>query len=111
VHKMPDFAFYTDVYRGSDISAAAFPRLIQRARDWLEGLEYICRVVPYGPQSRKMALCAAAEVLQRQRNAGYSRTSIGGVSVTYEKNPVPLQRQLVQAVSGYLEIYRGVSVP
>ena len=59
---MPDYGFYTDVYAGTVIKQAAFEEMIRRVAQWLEGLERCCRVQPYGPQSRQMALCAVAEV-------------------------------------------------
>lgn len=109
MHNMPDYGFYRDVYAGTSIREAAFPELIRRASDWLQGLENRCRVEPYGSDSRKMALCAAAETLLRWRQRGdYAQTSVGGVTVRYEKSDVPLQRQLLQDVSGYLDVYRGV---
>lgn len=109
MHNMPDYGFYTDVYAGSVIAEGAFAELIRRSADWLEGLERCCRVESYGPDSRKMALCAVAEALYRHRSrAAVEQSTVGNVSVRYEKNDVPLQRLLLQSVSGYLEVYRGV---
>jgi len=109
VHKMPDYGFYTDVYTGSTIPQAVFGEMLRRAADWLEGLERCCRVESYGPESRKMALCAAAEELYRHRvRASVEQSTVGGISVRYEKSDAPLQRRLLQSVAGYLEVYRGV---
>lgn len=109
MHKMPDYGFYTDVYAGTQLSQGAFPEMIRRAADWLEGLERYCRVVPYGQDSRRMALCAAAEVFHSWRKRAFvEQTTVGSVSVRYEKDGAPLQRQLLDAVKGYLELYRGV---
>ncbi len=80
------------------------------AARWLQKLERCCRVTPYGPDSRKMAICSVAETLAVwERKHSYLETSIGGVRVRYQENDIPLQRQMLQNASGYLEIYRGVS--
>ncbi len=107
---MPDYGFYTDVYMGAAISQTAFPGLIARAGGWLRQLEGSCRVVSYGSDSRKLALCAAAETLYfHGGKQGIAQTSVGGVTVRYEQGGVPLQRLLLDAISGYLEVYRGAS--
>lgn len=106
---MPDYRFYTGEYAGSLIPEGAFREYIQRAGDWLQWLEGCCTVVPYGPLSRKMALCALAETYYRHRRRQFCRqTQVGSVSVQYEKDTVPLQRQLLESARGYLEVYRGV---
>ena len=106
---MPDYGFYRDVYRGTAISQTAFAGLIARAEGWLRQLEDSCRVEQYGLESRKMAVCAAAEVLYHHGGKrGVAETSVGGVTVRYEQGGVPLQRLMLDAVSGYLDVYRGV---
>ena len=56
-----------------------------------------------------MALCALAETYYRHRRRQFCRqTQVGSVSVQYEKDTVPLQRQLLESARGYLEVYRGV---
>ena len=106
---MPDYGFYQDIYRGSAIAPTAFPGLAARAGSWLRQLENSCRVVSYGEESRKMAICAAAEVLHfHGGKRGVAQTSIGGVTVRYEQGGVPLQRLMLDAVGGFLEVYRGV---
>lgn len=111
MHNMPDYGFYKDVYLGTSVSEVAFPELIARAKEWLEKIERCCRVVPYGPDSRKMALCSIAEtLLVWYKKQNFTQATVGGVTVRYEKNDLPLQRQLVQNIAGYLEIYRGVPV-
>ena len=107
---MPDYGFYQEVYQGRAIPEAEFSALRVTADRWLQKLERCCRVTPYGPDSRKMAICAVAETLADwERKHQYLETSIGGVRVRYRQNDVSLQRQLLQNASGYLEIYRGVS--
>jgi hypothetical protein len=107
---MPDYGFYRDVYLGTSVPQGAFDRYCARASQWLQQLERYCRVVSYGEDSRKMALCAAADVLYvHGRRQGISQTSIGGVSVHYRSDGASLQQRLLQAVCGYLEVYRGVS--
>ena len=110
VPDMPDYGFYRDVYLGSAIPESAYTGMIARAGSWLRQLENSCRVVSYGEESRKLALCAAAETLYfHGSKQGIAQTSVGGVTVRYEQGGVPLQRLLLQAVGGFLEVYRGVS--
>ena len=107
---MPDYTFYQTEYQGSMLPEAEFSALRVPADRWLQKLERSCRVNPYGPDSRKMAVCAIAETLGNwERKHQYLETSIGGVRVRYQQSDLPLQRQLLQNASGYLEIYRGVS--
>lgn len=108
MHNMPDYGFYTDVYAGTMLKPGTFSQMLRQAVRWLEMLEQRCRVVAYGPESRKMALCAAAEELYRYRTTErIAQSAIGSVSIRYEKSE-PLSRRLLQSVAGYLEIYRGV---
>lgn len=110
MHNMPDYTFYKEGYEGSTISEGEFPPLCAAAVRWLQKLERCCRVTPYGDESRKMAICAIAETLALwERKHQYLETSVGGVRVRYQQSDLPLQRQLLQNASGYLEIYRGVS--
>ena len=107
---MPDYTFYRDVYEGSQLSEPRFRELSLRGREWLEKLERCCRVTPYGTESRKMAICSVAETLAAwERRNHCLEESVGSVRVRYQKNDLPLQRQLLQNVSGYVEVYRGVS--
>ena len=56
-----------------------------------------------------MALCALAETFYNYRKRRFcQQVQAGSLSVRYEKDTVPLQRQLLQSVGGYLEVYRGV---
>ena len=106
---MPDHAFYRDVYEGSLLSEPRFREYALRGKEWVEKLERCCRVTPYGADSRKMAICAVAETLVAwERKHSFLEESVGSVRVRYQKNDLPLQRQLLQNVSGYMEIYRGV---
>ena len=106
---MPDYDFYQQAFAGSVIPEGAFRENIARAEQWLVWLEGCCTVVAYGPESRKMALCALAETYYRHRRRQFCRqTQVGSVSVQYEKDTVPLQRQLLESARGYLEVYRGV---
>ena len=107
---MVTYQFYKEEYLGCLIEEADLPRLLRRAEEWLEKIERCCRVVPYGPNSRKMALCSIAETMAAWcEKRDIQQASVGEVTVRYQKNDIPLQRQLLQNVSGYLEIYRGVS--
>ena len=110
MHKMPDYRYYKDVFQGTVIPQSAFPGLIARVEGWIRRLERNCRVEPYGEDSWKMALCALAETLYfHGGKEGVAQTSVGGVSVRYAQGGVPLQRLLLEAAAGYLEVYRGVS--
>lgn len=107
---MPDYQFYKETYLGYLITEEDLPRLLRRAVEWLEKIERCCRVVPYGPDSRNMALCSIAETLAAwYKKRDVEQASVGEVTVRYQKNDIPLQRQLLQNASGYLEIYRGLS--
>jgi hypothetical protein len=106
---MVTYEFYEKEYLGYLINQGDFPRMLRRAEQWLEKIERCCRVVPYGPDSRDMALCAIAETMAAwYKKKDVEQASVGEVTVRYQKNDIPLQRQLLQNVSGYLEIYRGV---
>ena len=109
VADMPDYKFYKEDYQGSVIPEAEFSALRVAAVRWLEKLERCCRVTPYGPDSRKMAICAVADTLAVwERKHQYLETSVGGVRVRYQQSDLPLQRKLLQNASGFLEIYRGL---
>ena len=107
---MVTYQFYKDVYLGDLIREENFPQMLRRAEEWLEKIERCCRVVPYGPSSRNMALCSVAETMAAwYKKRDVEQASVGEVTVRYQKNDIPLQRQLLQNASGYLEIYRGVT--
>ena len=106
---MVDFEFYVNQYVGNRVPQRQFPAMAARAAEYLARFERICRVEQAGEVSRKMAICAIAETLatwERQQN--YQEEAIGSVRVRYQKNSLPLQRQLLQNASGYMEIYRGL---
>lgn len=109
MHNMPDYEFYLQEYEGSAIPEAEFSVHRATAARWLQKLERCCRVTPYGPDSRKMAICAIAEVLAAwERKHACLESAVGNVRVRYRQSDVPLQRQILQSASGYLEIYRGI---
>ncbi len=109
MHDMLSYDFYQNTYLGSAISERAFPELIARAEAWLAKLERTCQVKAYGPDSRAMAACAVAETLLAwQKRGDIAQTTIGGVTVRYEKSAHSLQRQLLQSALSYLQICRGV---
>jgi len=106
---MADYDFYRNVYLGTAITEKQFPALAAQAASVLEsyGRKYI--VEEAGENSRKMAVCAMAEVLQNHhRVSRFTNAAVGSVSVRYEKDNVPLDRRLYQAAQVYLDIYRGV---
>ena len=109
MHDMVSYDFYQNTYLGSAISEHAFPELIARAEAWLAKLEGTCQVKAYGPDSRAMAVCAAAEALLAwQKRGDIVQTTVGGVTVRYEKSGHSLQRQLLENAGIYLKICRGV---
>jgi hypothetical protein len=104
------YEFYKNTYLGSALSEVAFKQATARAEEWIAKLERSCRIVPYGPDSRAMAVCAVAETMEVFRKRWMIKSeSIGGVSVSYDPgNHSDLQRQLLQNASVYLDICRGV---
>lgn len=107
---MVDYDFYINTYLGSAIDEKNFPAAAARAAAVLEGYERRCRVRSPGPDSRKMAVCAMAEVLfQYGIGRLVESASIGSVSVRYNsRGGRELERALVQKAGIYLDILRGV---
>ena len=104
---MVDYTYYQTVYLGSAISEKSFPGLVAQAEARLQQLRRWCKVVSYGEESEKFALCAMAEaIFEHSRRGGVKNTSLGGVSVSYEDR-VSLSRAVYNAASVYLDIYRG----
>lgn len=108
---MVTYDFYKNIYLGNQLSEAAFPGYVARAEDWLSKLERTCRTAPYEENSDKKALCAVAELLESyEDHKNVSQMSVGDVSVRYHDDAdLSLQRQLLQRVSCYLKIKRGVA--
>lgn len=105
---MVSYDFYKDVYMGSLIPASAFGYAIAWSADWLRMLERTCTVTATGPDSRKLALCAMAEVFTRfRRRDRMLQESVGGVSVRYE-SAGSLNKALLDCAKVYLQICRGV---
>lgn len=107
---MVDYDFYINTYLGSAIDEKNFPAAVARAVAVLEGYQRHCRVQCPGPDSRRLAICAMAEVLYQY---GIGRlvdsASIGSVSVKYSsRGGKELERQLFQKAGIYLDILRGV---
>ena len=107
---MVDYDFYINTYLGSAIDEKSFPAAAARAAAGLEGYERRCRVQCPGPDSRRLAVCAMAEVIHQY---GVSRfvdsASIGSVSVRYNsRGGRELERALLQKAGIYLDILRGV---
>jgi hypothetical protein len=103
------YDFYQNTYLGSALSETAFRSAAARAESWLAALERRCAVRADGPDSRSMAVCALAETLAAlDRSRNIVQSSIGGVSVRYDRGGVSENRQLLQTAGVYLDIYRGV---
>ena len=109
---MVDYDFYINTYLGSTIDEKSFPAAAARAAAVLEGYERCCRVRCPGPDSRRLAICAMAEVIH---SYGASRfvdaASIGSVSVRYNsRGSRQLEQELYRKAGIYLDIGRGVDM-
>ena len=106
---MVGYDFYHNVYLGTAITEEQFPALAAQAASALEAYERKYIVDAPGEDSRNMAVCAMADVLQQHhRVSRFTNAAVGSVSVRYEKDTQPLERRLFQAARVYLDIYRGV---
>lgn len=107
---MVDYDFYLNVYLGSAIPESAFPAAAARAAAVLESFERRYQVQCPGIESRRMALCAMAEVLHSYGNSRFVESaSVGSVSVRYGNNGTgQLERELYKKAGIYLDIQRGV---
>ena len=107
---MADFDFYRNQYLGEAITEKAFPNLAQQAAATLESYERKYILSNGDEASRKMAICAMAEVLQdHHRRTRHTAASVGSVSVHYPAPKETLERRLWKAANVYLDFYRGVS--
>lgn len=107
---MVDYDFYINTYLGSVIDEKNFPAAAARAAAVLEGYERHCRVQCPGPDSRRLAICAMAEVIF-QYGVGrlVDSASIGSVSVRWgNRGSRELERALLNKAGIYLDILRGV---
>lgn len=107
---MVDYDFYINTYLGSAIDEKNFPAAAARAAAVLEGYERHCRVKCPGPDSRRLAVCAMAEVIHQYGVGRFvDSASIGSVSVKYNSRGAGnLERALMQKAGIYLDILRGV---
>ena len=108
---MVDYDFYINTYLGSAVDEKNFPAAAARAAAVLEGYERHCRVQCPGPDSRRLAVCAMAEVIHRYGVGRFvDSASIGSVSVKYNsRGSRDLERELMRAAGIYLDILRGVA--
>ena len=105
---MVTYDFYRDVFLGCELEEEEFPKAAARAERWMQKIERTCYVAPVGADSRDLAVCAAAEVMeQHRRQEGVAQTAVGGVSVRYDKKS--LERKLLTCAGVFLDIRRGVS--
>ncbi|WP_312093461.1 hypothetical protein [Aminipila sp.] len=105
----PDYAFYTDVYYGNQITEADFPRFIARASAYLNG---ICNLDNAPEESVKMALCAVAEAWQTNEQGGdVVSQSVGSWSKSYAQKKVKTDdTRLTDAAKLYLGQYCNLTV-
>lgn len=105
---MVKYEFYVNQYLGSTIPEKAFSGMVAQAQQYLDRFKRIYRVESSGVAAEGMAVCAMAETLWSRRREGTASASVGGVSVRYTSDQIPLNRALYQKASIYLDIYRGV---
>ena len=105
---MVKYEFYVNQYLGSAIPEKAFSGVAAQAQQHLDRFKRIYRVDSSGEAAEGMAVCAMAETLWSRRKEGTASASMGGVSVRYAADKLPLNRALYQKASIYLDIYRGV---
>ena len=115
---MLTYEFYKGTYLGSSINEQEWPFVSARAQDQLNRYKRIYTVVAPSENAEAMAVCALADVIASinaaQSGAGaVASASIGSVSVSYSgTSSIDLSRagqarELYDAASRYLDIYRG----
>lgn len=112
-----DFDYYRDVYRGEAVGAEAWPAFSRDAAAWLDAVTFSRadeRLPPETLDACKMAVCAAAEVLFRQREGGaLTSETVGKWSRSYAADTRPCGKKLRDAAALYLAstglLYRGVT--
>ncbi|MBR2716445.1 MAG: hypothetical protein IKD79_01750 [Oscillospiraceae bacterium] len=115
-----DYAFYTDVYRGT-LPEAAFDRLSLSASACLG--EFTQGGVPddpdrLGPEAAlrvRLAFCAVLEArAEQEERAGIAAETNDGISVTYVTGEAQRSRELYAAAAAFLGptglLYRGVEL-
>lgn len=117
---MVEYAFYTETYKGSSVSADEWPLFEKRAAEKLAHYKRIYAVTAPDDSAEAMATCAMADSLayftaaQNGVGGAVTAASIGSVSVSYQKNDaVDLssrgqERELLRCAKLYLNICRGV---
>jgi len=97
---MVDYEFYVNDYLGSAIPEKAFSGVAAQARQWLNCFKNNYQVASSGSAAEKMAVCVMAETLWNRRKEELTGKTGSG------KNT--LRREMYEAASVYLDIYRGV---
>ena len=110
MHNMVPYSFYKEEYLGDSIQEWNWPKACFRAEEKLEALEHKYTLTPYGPDSRKMAVCAIAELTNHFRRDWYiTKERLGEMNVEYEPDSdKKLQRRILQSIEGYFQRFRGV---
>ena len=106
----PDYNFYADAYLGQKIPESQFVPCMARARVALQRFDRIYQISGTA-EERNLALCAMAEAIyDYRRKEGVVKATVGSVSVQYAANAhLQLWRELYEAASIYLQLYRGVT--
>ena len=110
MHNMVPYTFYKEEYLGDRVQEWNWPAACFRAEEKLAALENKYRFTPYGPDSRKMAVCAIAELTDMCRKDFYiTKERMGELNVEYDPDAdKKLQKRILSSVEAYMERYRGV---
>lgn len=101
--KTPDYSFYTETYRGTDITADNFDRLAVRAAAYLNSIKR-CEL----PESDavNMAICAIAEEWQIKEQGGeVTSQSVGSWSKSFAVSNKSADRKMFDAARLYIPDY------
>jgi hypothetical protein len=112
-----DYTFYTETYKGSLITEAAFNELSERASEFLEmatfgAVESASHDTAYTDKIKK-ACCAVAEAIKKNRDGGdITSESTGKVSKSYAKSETSETSRMMNAALFHLSstglLYRGL---
>ena len=106
---MVPYEYYKNEYMGQRIQEWNWPAACFRAEEKLAALEDKYTLIPYGPESRQMAVCAIAEVTSLFRWDFYiTQERLGELNVEYDPDSdKKLQKRILQNLEGYFHRYRG----
>lgn len=85
-----DYEYYRDTYYGDAVAEADWPKMERAASAYIDRITYNrLRRGPEIPDAARMAVCAAADVVQRYANAamaprGVKAENVDGYAVTFD---------------------------